>query len=239
MCHPELAKFFAPPPAPQVLQQSVTTLCFGAANALRKIAILPDIYGDTPFYRQLAAHLGQGRARVYLVNPWQAYGELPEQTREAAYARRQKLKDGEFCRRLYRFVSEEGIDTVAGFCIGGNFLLELNRLGFAGTSLSVYPLPWGMPNQDALAPGFDFMAELQMPITIIMGKEDAHAGPENISLLERICRDNSQLELHLYEKSGHGFLRDLGSEDEFLRNNAQDALKLLNRKMFPDSAAVT
>ena len=239
MCHPDSSRFFSPAPKPRLLEREVAALCFGDERETRKIAILPDIYGDTPFYRQLSAYFAGGGAQVCFVNPWHSHGELPEPPRAAAYERRHKLRDGEFCRRLYRFLAEQGIDAVVGFCIGGNFVLELNRLGFTGTSCAVYPLPWGMPNQDALEPGFDFMPNLATGVTIIMGREDALAGPGNIARLEQVCGANPRLELHMYDKSGHGFLKDLGGENAFLRNNAADALELLTGKLFPGLKAAS
>ena len=216
---------------------TVPAWCYANTSAPIRIALLPDIYGVTPFYRGLASFLSGHGATVYLVNPWQPFGELPEMTREAAWARRHHIRDRAFCDDLAVFVEQERIDTVIGFCIGGNFVFELVRRGYRGTCCAFYPLPWGMANQDGLQPPFEYMERLDQEVTILMGEQDPLAGPDNTSWLREVCARNPAMDLHLYESSGHGFLADLDSDEEKLRSNARRALDVLLRKVFREPAA--
>ena len=199
-----------------------------------QIAVMPDIYGLTDFYKGYASYLAGRGADVYLTNPWHEFGDLAEATREAAYERRHKLRDREHCDRLERFLSDKAIDTFVGFCIGGNFAFELARRGFGGTNVAIYPLPWGMPNPDQLTPAFDYLPELDRDVTIIMGAADHLAGAENIARLETQARANPRLTLHLYPGSDHGFFKDIAGEDEALRTNAEDAMSKVDRLLFAD-----
>ncbi len=234
MCH--ISQLSLCPAAKQASEHAgiVSARCYTNSGTCRRIAVLPDIYGVTPFYQGLAAFLADRGASVYLVNSWQPFGELSEMTREAAWARRHRIRDGAFCDDLAAFVERERIDTVVGFCIGGNFLFELVRRGYGGTCCAFYPLPWGMPNEDGLQPPFEYMERLEQEVTILMGGQDPLAGPGNTDRLRQICGRNPAMDLHLYESSGHGFLADVDSDDETLRSNARAALEVLLGKVFPE-----
>lgn len=232
MCHIHASPSFGAEPDARHYAGAVASLVYGDANAKRKIAVLPDIYGLTPFYRAFAGYLSGRDAEVYLVNPWQPFGELPEATREAAYERRHKLRDSSYCDALARFLVDEAIDTIVGFCIGGNFVFELIRRGYQGTAVALYPLPWGMPNEDALDPAFDYLPDIQHEVLVLMGRADHLAGPENIETLESICATNPSLLLHLYEGSNHGFLADIDGDDAALKANARDSLDKLLSHVF-------
>ena len=233
MCHLRELSFFGAANPPSAYVGAVSALRYGDADAAKRIALLPDIYGVTPFYRGLASFLSEQGAAVYLVNPWAPFGELPEPTREAAWTRRRRIRDRAFCDDLDAFLGQERIDTVIGFCIGGNFLFELARRGYSGICCAFYPLPWGMANEDGLQPPFEYMPDLAQDIAILMGAADPLAGAENIERLRDVCARNPAMELHLYERSGHGFLADLDSNDRTLRENAREALRILLRKAFP------
>lgn len=233
MCHADSSTFLGEAPDARDYDGSVSALVYGDAMTGRKIAVLPDIYGTTSFYRAFSAYIAARGAEVLLVNPWQPFGDLPELTRDAAYERRHQLRDKAFCSQLEVFIERESIDTIIGFCIGGNFLLELVRNSFRGICCAVYPLPWGMPNDDAIDPAFDYLPDITHAVSILMGREDQLAGPDNIRRLEDVCAANPALDLHLYEASGHGFLRDLDSDNVLLHANARDALKRIVTYVMP------
>ena len=232
MCHTNKIEYFGEPLAYSAFSGDVHGLIFDSGNSAKRIAVLPDIYGLTDFYKGYASYVAGFGARTYLTNPWGDFGELPEVTREAAYERRHNLKDREHCDQLEAFLASEKIDAVVGFCIGGNFVFELARRGYEGTVIAVYPLPWGMANQDEITPPFEYMPSLTKDVTILMGESDHLAGPENIQKLKEIVAGNSRLTMHLYEGSNHGFFTDIDGDDEKLKGNAKDAIDRVTGILF-------
>ncbi len=224
MCHVNKIDYFGELLASREFSEDVDGLVFEGNEVGKKIAVLPDIYGMTDFYKGYASYVAGFGARTYLTNPWSKFGDLPEATREAAYERRQKLRDREHCDHLESFLANEKIEAVVGFCIGGNFVFELARRGYEGTLIAVYPLPWGMANQDEISPAFEYMPALGKEVTILMGEADHLAGPDNIRKLKDIVAANSKLTMCLYEGSNHGFFTDIDGSDEKLRGNAKDAI---------------
>ena len=232
MCHTQKIAWFGETEPGDPFSSDVEGLRFDRGDPQRNVAVLPDIYGLTDFYKGYASWLSGHGARVFLTNPWALFGELPEQTRDAAFERRHKLKDAEHCDNLEKFLNAYDIDAIVGFCIGGNFVLELARRGYDGTIISVYPLPWGMANQDAIAPAFDYMPALEQGITVLMGEADYLAGPDNIVRLIEICAANEHLDLHLYPGSNHGFFTDIDGDDDALRENARNGIETVNSILF-------
>jgi carboxymethylenebutenolidase len=232
MCHQDKIEFFGEPRNHEEFSAEVDGLVFPGDTQGRTIAVLPDIYGLTDFYKGYASYVSGFGARTFLVNPWSEFGNLAEPTREAAYERRHLLKDKEHCDQLEVFLGREKIDAIIGFCLGGNFAFELAKRGYIGTIIAIYPLPWGMANQDQIQPAFDYMPTLSRPITILMGAADHLAGPDNIEKMKNIVAANDKLTMHLYEGSNHGFFTDIDGSDEALRNNARNAIDTVSKMLF-------
>lgn len=224
MCHGAASAYFPEPQPGGSFSAGLEGLSFGDKAASTIVALLPDIYGTNAFYQGLATHFAQKGARVLLINPFADFGELSEVTREAAFARRNKLRDKTMVDQLETFLGAEGITAVVGFCLGGSYVFELARRNATQTLVGFYGFPQGMQNQDPLATPFDYLAATTKDQLCLMPGQDQSVGVENVQRLAEIAAENPALDLSVYGESGHGFLADLDSEDSKLKENAVDAL---------------
>jgi carboxymethylenebutenolidase len=228
MCHGTAIGAFPEPEIPEAFSGRVAGYRFASSGG-RKAAILPDIYGCNDFYRGLATKLRQSGADVWLVDPFAGLGELAERTREAAFARRNKVRDRDFVDRFEAFLREEGIEAVIGFCLGGLYVFELARRGVEVTLLGLYGFPQGLPNQDPVPVPFDYLAEVRQPFTMLMGEQDESVGAANIARLAALEGEVPAMTLKVYPGVGHNFLPLLDSDDPQLQALARDALERIER----------
>ena len=225
MCHGKAVKAFPTPASPVEFDAEVSGYLFGDPKAEKRVAILPDIYGCNPFYRGLATHLSHEGAGVFLVDTFHGLGELPENTREAAFARRGQVKDKEFLARFEKFLVKQNVTGVIGFCLGGLYVFELARRAVKPELLGLYGFPQGLPNQDPLEAPFDYLRDIEKPFTMLMGSEDESVGADAMSKLDASAPETPAMKLKIYDGVGHGFLSLLDSEKEKERTVAEDALK--------------
>src|SRR3546814_16692289 len=96
MCHIEQCSSFPSGDAGAFFDEGeVSGYRFGDDASDRRIAILPDIYGCTSFYRGFAAHLAAKGAVVDLIRTFVDLGDMAEHTRAAPCERRHRLKRAE------------------------------------------------------------------------------------------------------------------------------------------------
>ncbi len=224
MCHGAASAWFPTPDPRENFSTAMEGLAFGEPDAVRRIVLIPDIYGPNAFYQGLATHLSGRGARVYLVNPFAGLGELPEASREAAFARRHKVRDRQCVDSLERFCAEQDITGVVGFCLGGSYVFELARRGASQDLVGFYGFPQGMENADPLQRPFDYLPATTTPQLCLMPGQDQSVGVDNVARLAKIAATNPTIDLSVYAESGHGFLADLDSDDATLRGNAEQAL---------------
>src|SRR3546814_8976286 len=99
-----------------------------------------------------------------------------------------------------------------GFCLGGNFVLELARRVSDCALLAVYPFPQGLPNVAPLAPPIDYLPKIETPVTILLGDTDASVGAENVEALAACVEGNPAVSLHIFRGVGHGRSEEHTSE---------------------------
>ena len=225
MCHGKASAFFPTPEVKGEISTEIEALYFGDEGASKRLAILPDIYGANAFYQGLSTYLARKGCRVYLTNPFHEFGELPEVTREAAFERRHKLKDKDFIDRFEAFCNAQTVDGVIGFCLGGYYIFELARRNVNQDLVGFYGFPQGFQNQDPLQVPYEYLATIEKKHVSLMPGQDMSVGVENVNKLKEIADANANLQLTVYEASGHGFLADLDSDNSILRENALESLK--------------
>lgn len=224
MCHGQASASFPVPEIKGEISGGMDGLHFGDDSAIKRLAIIPDIYGPNEFYQGLSTRLANKGCKVYLTNPYHEFGELPEITREAAFARRNKVKDKSFVDRFQAFCDAENIHGVIGFCLGGYYVFELARRNVSQDLVGYYGFPQGFQNEEPLQVPFEYLGEIEKKHTSLMPGQDMSVGMENVDRLKELAEINPGLQLSVYDESGHGFLADLDSEDAILRDNAWDSL---------------
>jgi carboxymethylenebutenolidase len=238
MCHTETSATFPLPGKHIAVNAGLHSLAFGDPEEGIRIALLPDIYGAGPFYQGLATYIAGKGAFVHLMDPFHDLGALAEPTREAAFARRNAVRDRAYVDAFERFAREQGIAGVAGFCLGGLYVFELARRGLPVNLVSLYGFPQGLANDDPLPVPFDYLDGLPHPHVALFGNQDHSQSPKNLQRLDEIAKRNPHFALHVFPGSGHGFLADLDSDDSALAGNARLALKIVEETLFARPASV-
>lgn len=223
MCHGHAVKAFPAPAPAEPFDRTVAGFTWGDPAAEKTIAVLPDIYGCNPFYKGLSTLMAQKGARVHLVDTFYGLGDLPEATREAAFARRNKVDDKSFLDRFEQFCREEQVTGVVGFCLGGLYIFELARRGLSADLIGLYGFPQGLPNEDPIPVPFDYLPEVDQSFTMLVGRDDDSVGRDNIEKLEKMSPEVRAMTLKVYDGVGHNFLPLLDSDKQSERAIAEDA----------------
>ena len=71
-------------------QEDVSGVRFNGGSL--RVAILPDIYGLTDFYKGYASFVARIGADVYLTNPWQPFGDLPRLRAQLRWQRQSEVE---------------------------------------------------------------------------------------------------------------------------------------------------
>lgn len=228
MCHGAAIAAF-PDPRPGIAFSKEVEGYLYRADGVKRVAILPDIYGCNDFYKGLSAHLNAQGVQVYLIDMFAGLGDLPEPTREAAFGRRNKVQDTEFVDRFEKFVRNHDIQAVAGFCLGGLYVFELARRGLPVDLLGLYGFPQGLPNSDPLPVPFDYLPDVSQPFTMLLGAEDESVGIDNIEKLAVMDEACPAMRLEIYPGVGHNFLPFLDSAEAEKNAIARNALSHLEQ----------
>ncbi|WOF45885.1 dienelactone hydrolase family protein (plasmid) [Sphingopyxis indica] len=233
MCHTEKSGFFALTADGEPFHDDgISGFRFGEVVSDRRVAILPDIYGCTPFYKGFAAHLAALGAKVDLIDIFDGLGDLPEQTRERAFERRHRLKDRAFLDRFEAYARRAKVNGVVGFCIGGLFVYELARRDLPAALVSFYGFPQGLPNQDALDTPLTYLGDVTRPHLSLFGEQDELVPVPVQQQLRAVAERQPACRMTMFAGSGHAFLADLDSAEPRRRDNAIEALRLCEEALF-------
>ncbi len=185
------------------------------AKPVPAVLIIHDIWGANAFYQDLARRLaGEGFAAL-LPDLFVREGPLPEQTRVAALARRDRLDQEravadiagalDWLRGHERTTAKVG---TIGFCMGGTFvMLAAARHPLPEASVAFYGFPVTRPTGRAPLVPLDEAAEVRSPLLAFWGDQDAGVGMENVEAYRSaLAAGDARHEFVIYPGYPHGFL---------------------------------
>ncbi|MCP3986838.1 MAG: dienelactone hydrolase family protein [bacterium] len=186
------------------------------------IVLIPDVWGLSDHYAQVAGRLAEVGFAVLVVDPYRKTGDRGEFSDPAgAMAFIRQLSDPLVIETI-----QEGIDALAahpavagrklgvvGFCMGGMYALHA-----AGScsGLSAAVAFYGMirneagldPEKKPRAP-IDALADLSCPLLGLYGEEDALIPVQDVRDLEAALSGSSHGgAVHIYPGAGHAFFND-------------------------------
>jgi carboxymethylenebutenolidase len=237
MCHGRPIEAFPAPQTGTPFEKEVAGFAYGPADSEHRLAVLPDIYGCTPFYRQLSVRYAAMGAHVKLIDPFHKLGLLEEDTREAAFERRHRLADKAFLEAFEKHARSASVTGILGFCLGGLYIFELARRDMPAALVGLYGFPQGMKNHDPLPVPFDYLPAVSRDFVMLMPGRDASVGPENVARLAEMASRVPSMDLTVYPDAGHGFLPQIGSRNPAERADAEDALKRMDTALLTGARA--
>ena len=220
MCHPEVLPGMR---TPEVTRQEIeipvgsgvtmpAMLATPDDGPAPSVLVISDVFGRSPFYEDLAARVATAGFEALLPDFFHRVGPLPERSREAAMARRQRLDErlalddlrGALDWLRARPGSVGRIGTV-GFCMGGSYVLHLAASEDDLVSVCYYGFPaHALPGEPRL---IDLAGRMTGPILGLWGDQDEGCGMDNVAELARGLADHGVDFRHrVYPGLGHGFL---------------------------------
>jgi carboxymethylenebutenolidase len=193
--------------------------CAAGPEPRPAVLVVGDIYGGrAPFYERLAALLAAAGFDAVVPEFFFREGPLPEQTFEAAAARKGALDEQrtlvdldatiEWLRARPQFAGQR-VGTL-GFCLGGSFVLDLaaRRGDLATVCFYGFPTgPPGPPNARGMPRPLDEVDRMRGPILGFWGDRDERVGPSNVAALAAALAERGvDFEHTMYEGLDHGFL---------------------------------
>lgn len=184
------------------------------------VLIVPDIFGRSPFYEDLAARLAGAGIAALLPEIFFRQGPLSA-ARDMAQARERRTRLDEnqtqndlldALRWLRAEYGKERVGTI-GFCMGGTQVLDLAARDPDVVTVCFYGFPAPLPNAGPMtAPApLDVVDDIRGPLLGFWGEEDTGVGLDNVRELERRLVDRGvSTEIHTYPGLGHGFMAASG-----------------------------
>lgn len=187
-----------------------------------RVLVVPDIYGPSPFYHEVACRLADRGLRAVLVDYFHREGPLTERSRDAAFGRRTLLDEVRALRDLSAAIAQlrEGQPAerqhvgVLGFCLAGQFALDLCAREADLRTVCFYAFPEG-PGGEAGRPAprpIELADRITGPILAFWGDQDYIPLRVVARFSEAMATHGVDYEHHVYEGAGHGFLEGLVQE---------------------------
>ena len=220
MCHPELITGQS---TPEVAREEVAIpvasgeempalLTRPGAERAPAVLVVPDIFGRSPFYEDLAARLAVAGFEALVPEFFFRLEPLSEYSHESAVARRKNLDEGRSLDDLRAALAwlrqRQGYDGrigTVGFCMGGTFVLDLatSEDDLATVAYYGFPVPQASPPPAPL----ELVEEMRGPILAFWGDQDTTVGLENVERFVRRMEEHGKDFSHrIYPSVGHGFL---------------------------------
>lgn len=205
------------------------------------VLLIVDIYGCTPFYQDLSRRLAAAGYLTLMPDIFFRDGELPEVTREAALARRERMDEArslddllQAARWLEDREDVQGARTgLLGFCLGGTFALDMCAERDAFAAVCYYPFPKGMANFTAPVP-LDLVDRVSGPMLAFWGDRDYIDADDIRRLEDEMHRHGRDYEAIIYPGGTHGFLRGLvedGEETEAAKDSWERTLGFFAKRL--------
>ncbi len=220
----------------------------GTAHPRPAVVLVPDVWGLTDFYRELARRLAAEGVAPLALDPYGAPVEIRD---PGAWLR--SRSDPEMLARIRSAVeflashAEAGGPVgILGFCIGGTYSL-LSAAGVPGIQAAVayYGIlsydhgllhdPAGRDTARKPRAPIEAAPDLACPVLAIFGADDEFVPVEDVRALEAAAPAD-RLETHIYPGAGHAFLnetRPTAYRPEAARDAWARAVAFLRERLVP------
>lgn len=231
MCHDDTPATAAAADPVQVETRhgdAMPVLVTAPAEPLGAIALIPDYFGPSPFYRELAARLAREGLAVAVTDPYFRLPPVAFGDRAAAVARLTELPDERALADTRDVVAwlrlRYGAPRVGvmGFCAGGTWALCTAADSPEVAAVSFYGFPAGLPGdpRHRRRPA-DEVGGIRAPVLALWGSDDDAVGRGVVEDYRRAAADRA--EVAVYHGVGHGFLRGLTAAPGHERQVAEQA----------------
>lgn len=181
------------------------------------VVILHDIWGANDFYHDLARRLAAEGFAALLPDLFVRQGSLPEQTREAAFARRARLDQTVALADIagaIRWMRDHPATTgkvgTIGFCLGGTYVMlaaARDPLPDAGVAFYGFPVIEKTPLTRAVPLDEARAGVVASPLLLLWGDQDHGVGMENVAAYRTALETaGARHEAVVYPGLPHGFL---------------------------------
>lgn len=197
------------------------------------VLVVPDMYGRSPFYDNLARRVADLGYVALCPEPFHRLGPLAEADFDLAIARRADIDEPEMLKDLDTALTWLGGRpevtskhmAVIGFCMGGTFALNLAATRDDLASCCFYGFPAGSHGRVRVAAPapLDVVADISGPLIGFWGEDDTSVGMDNVvRLVTALAAREVEFHCITYPHVGHGFMAGR-AKDERTQDAARHA----------------